>query len=86
MFFSVFVYFEAAIQAQHLEWLVFLLIFKCCICLFSYLFHFSLLRFSTQAFFSGQYLYLNISSAFFQLLIGYVRNTCPVNFKPVLET
>ena len=52
---------------------------------FSYFCHFSLLRFSTQAFFSGQYLYLNISSAFCQFLTGYIRNTCPVNFKPVLE-
>ena len=85
LFFSVFAYFEAAIQAQHLEWLVFLLIFKCFICLFSYLFHFSLLRFSTSAFFSVQYLYFNISSAFCQFLTGYIRNTCPVNFKPVLE-
>ena len=85
VFLSVFVYFEAAIQAQHLEWLIFLLIFKCFICLFSYLFHFSLLRFSTLAFFSVQYLYFNISSAFCQFLTGYIRNTCPVNFKPVLE-
>ena len=73
LFFSIFVYFEAAIQAQHLEWLVFLLIFKCYICLFSYLFHFSLLRFSTQAFFSVQYLYLSISSAFCQLVAYWIH-------------
>ena len=68
-----------------LKWLIFLLIFKCYICLFSYLFHFSLLKISTQAFFSVQYLYFNIHNAFCQLLTGYVRNTCLVNFKPMLE-